>query len=221
MPASSKTKEIEILPAILVKDRHRFLEQVGMVQEYVKGVHVDVMDDIFVPNKTIGPEELKPLPEGTEYSLHWMVEEPEKWIATMPGPHTHMVHVETLNSDSHFGLVLDTVKDSGGRLGISINPETPLDSVLGYRDDVSRFLVMSVVPGFEGQKYLQEVEPKIERLRETCPGHEIEVDGGINFETAPRAARAGADMLASASTIFRAENPGEAIKRLKALAEEA
>lgn len=221
MPSSRKTREIEILPAILVKDRHRFLEQIGLVKPHVNGVHIDIMDDIFVPNKTIGPEELKPLPPGLGYSLHWMVESPEEQIVHLPGSHMHMIHIETVKSPSHFSEIEKTVESLGGRLGISINPDTSVEEALRYKDRVSRFLVMSVIPGFDGQEYIQEIEPKIERLRKLCPTHEIEVDGGINFETAPRAARAGANLLASASTIFRAENPGEAIKKLKKLAEEA
>ena len=173
------------------------------------------MDDVFVPNKTIGSEELKPLPPGLEYSLHWMVESPEKWIATLPGPHVHMIHVETVKSPSHFDEIEKAVKTAGGKLAISLNPGTPLEQVLPYKDRVVRFLVMSVIPGFDGQKYIQEVEPKIQRLRELCPTHEID------FESAPRAARAGANILASASTIFRADNPGDAIRKLKKLAEEA
>jgi ribulose-phosphate 3-epimerase len=113
------------------------------------------------------------------------------------------------------------VTEAGGRLGISLSPDTPLNDVLPYKNLVSRFLVMSVVPGFYGQAYIQEVEPKISRLREECPDHDIEVDGGINFETAPRAAKAGANMLASASAIFNSGNPGDAIKELKRLAEGA
>lgn len=217
----SQKSEVEILPAILVKDRSHFLEQLEIVKPHVTGVHIDIMDEVFVPNKTIGPEELKPLPEGLEYSLHWMVESPEKWIAKLPGPHVHMIHVETVKSPSHFDEIEKAVKTAGGKLAISLNPGTRLEDVLPYKDRVMRFLVMSVIPGFDGQKYIHEVEPKIERLRECCPDHEIEVDGGINFETAPRAAHAGANVLASASTIFRADNPGEAIKKLKKLAEEA
>ena len=221
MPLSRKTREIEILPAILVKDRRRFLEQIEVVKPHVKGVHIDIMDDVFVPNKTISPEELKPLPPGLGYSIHWMVERPEEQIALIPGSHMHMIHIETVESPSHFGEIEKTVKSLGGRLGLSINPDTSLEEALKYKESVSRFLVMSVVPGFDGQKYIREVEPKISRLRELCPNHEIEVDGGITFETAPRAARAGANLLASASTIFRAENPGEAIRKMKKLAEEA
>jgi len=221
MSLSHKTPGVEILPAILVKSREQFLEQLELVAPHVKGVHIDIMDNIFVPNETLGVEDLKPLPPGVGYSLHWMVENPEEWISQLPGTHMHMIHIETVESPGHFEKIEAAVKKAGGRLGISLNPDTPLDSVLKYKDHVSRFLVMSVIPGFDGQKYIEEVEPKITRLREECPDHEIEVDGGITFETGPRAVAAGADLLASASTIFRAENPGEAIKKLKKLADEA
>lgn len=221
MAMSGKAREVEILPAILVKTRESFLESVEKVSPFVKQVHIDVMDDIFVPNETIGPDELNPLPAGIGYSFHWMVESPEQGIAKMKGTHMHMVHIETVKSEGHFERLREEIKSSGGRMGISLSPDTPLGDVLPYADSVSRFLVMSVVPGFYGQTYIEEVEPKISRLREECPSHDIEVDGGITFETAKRAAKAGANMLASASTLFNAPDIGEAIGEMKKAAEEA
>ncbi|MBN2122259.1 hypothetical protein JW721_04365 [Candidatus Micrarchaeota archaeon] len=221
MSASGKAREVEILPAILVKSRESFLESVEKVTPFVKQVHVDVMDDIFVPNETIGPDELNPLPAGIGYSFHWMVEAPEQEIVKMKGTHMHLLHIETVKSDAHFERMREAIKSSGGRMGISLSPDTQLSEVLPYADSVSRFLVMSVVPGFYGQTYIPEVEPKIARLREECPSHDIEVDGGITFETAKRAAHAGANMLASASTLFNASDIGEAIREMKRAAEEA
>jgi len=218
MPPSLKTREIEILPAILVKSREELLEQLNIVQPFVKNVHIDMMDGLFVPNETISVDDLKPLPYGLGYSFHWMVENPEEYISRVPGTHMHIVHIETVHS---WEKIEAAAKKSGGRLGLSMNPDTPVDDVLKYKDKVSRFLVMTVIPGFDGQKYMEEVEPKISHLRKECPSIEIEVDGGINFDTAPRAVKAGASMLASASTIFRSENPGEAIRLLKNYAEGA
>lgn len=218
MPPSRKTQEIEILPAILVKSREELLEQIDIVKPFVKNVHIDMMDGLFVPNETLSVEELKPLPYGLGYTFHWMVEKPEEYIPKIPGTHMHIVHIETVKS---WEKIEAAAKKSGGRLGLSMNPDTPVEDVLGYKGKVSRFLVMSVIPGFDGQKYIEEVEPKIAHLREACPDIEIEVDGGINFDTAPRAVKAGASMLASASTIFRAESPGEAIRLLKNYAEGA
>lgn len=221
MAHSGKAGEVEILPAILVKTREGFLEQIEAVKPFVKQAHIDVMDNIFVPNETLSPEELNPLPPDLSYSLHWMVEKPEEGIAKLKGTHMHIVHIETIASPEHFGEIRAAVTASGGRLGLSLSPGTPLGEALPYKDKVARFLVMSVVPGFYGQTYIPEVEPKISRLREECPDHDIEVDGGITFDTAPRAARAGANMLASASTIFNARNPGDAIRELKRLADGA
>jgi ribulose-phosphate 3-epimerase len=221
MGKSGKVRDVEILPAILVKTREDFLESVEKVAPFAKQVHVDMMDDVFVPNKTIGPEELNPLPTGIAYSFHWMVESPQEAIAQIRGPHTHVVHVETLESGNRFEELRKEVEAQGGKMGISLSPDTPLNDILPYADSVSRFLIMSVVPGFYGQTYMPEVEPKISRLREECPSHDIEVDGGINFETAKRAAAAGANMLASASTLFNAPDMGEAIAKMKKAAEEA
>jgi ribulose-phosphate 3-epimerase len=221
MAVSGKVREVEILPAILVKTREDFLESVEKVSPFVSQVHVDIMDNVFVPNQTIGPDELNPLPTGIGYSFHWMVEVPEQGISKMKGTHMHVVHIESVTSDEHFERMRDAIQASGGRMGISLSPDTQLSEVLPYADSVSRFLVMSVVPGFYGQTYIEEVEPKIARLREECPSHDIEVDGGITFETAKRAARAGANMLASASTLFNAPDIGEAIGQMKKAAEEA
>lgn len=214
MEHSGKARRVEILPAILVQTRESFLEQVEIVRPHVRQVHVDMMDGIFVPNKTLPLEELNPLPGGMSYSMHWMVESPEEWIGEVAGSHMHILHVETIRSGSHFDQMESIIRGSGGSLGLSLSPDTPLSEAIKYKERVSRFLVMSVVPGFYGQKYIPEVEPKIARLREECPEHDIEVDGGITLETAPRAAKAGANMLASASTIFNAPDAGEAIKAL-------
>ncbi len=91
MPASLKTREIEILPAILVKSREELLEQIGIVKPFVKNVHIDMMDGLYVPNETISVEDLLPLPYGLGYSFHWMVENPEDYIPQLPGPHMHVV----------------------------------------------------------------------------------------------------------------------------------
>jgi pentose-5-phosphate-3-epimerase len=125
----SQKYEVEILPAILVKDRSHFLEQIEIVKPHVKGVHIDIMDDVFVPNKTLGPEELRPLPPGLEYSLHWMVESPEKWIAKLPGPHVHMIHVETVKSPSHFDEIEKAVK----KVTRAAAPTSISNASTGYR----------------------------------------------------------------------------------------
>ncbi len=206
-------KGVEVLPAVLVKTREELISAISRVTPYVKTIHIDVMDNEFVPNLTVGLDALKPLPQGVKYEFHWMVKNPEKWIREIKGPNIHLVHIETINAN--WELIKKEVKEAHGKLGLAINPETPLEKILPYAKDVERILVMSVHPGFSGQKYIKEVEEKISFLRGRFPSLSIEIDGGINSETAASAIRAGVDKIAAASAIFSAENVGEAIEKLK------
>jgi ribulose-phosphate 3-epimerase len=203
---------LEVIPAILVKTREELLGHISRVRDYVKTIHIDVMDNKFVPNFTIGIKELQELPSGLKYEIHWMVQRPEEWIAKLKGPYLHMVHVEAVES---WEDLLKAVKESGGALGVALNPETPLEKLEPHLKGAKKILVMSVHPGFYGQKYIPEVEAKVKELRRMLPKAEIEVDGGINPETAVRASGAGADNLAAASSIFAKPDAGKAIGELK------
>jgi ribulose-phosphate 3-epimerase len=141
-----------------------------------------------------------------------MVQKPEEWIAQVKGPHMHMVHVEALGS---WKKVVAAVKKSGGKLGVSLSPETPFEKIKPYLDQVEKVLVMSVHPGFYGQNYIPKVELKIRGLRKIIPKTDIEVDGGINSETGVRAAAAGANNLAAATAIFTKPDIGKAVEELK------
>ncbi len=207
--------ELEIIPAILVKDREELLRRIALVKDHVNIIHIDIMDNEFVPNKTVGLESLHDLPEAN-YGFHWMVNNPEKWIEATPGPYLHLVHIETVSS---FEAVKAAVSRAGGRLGLALNPDTPLDSVLPHLGEVEEVLVMTVHPGFSGQKYIQDAESKIRKLRELHPGLNIGADGGINKQTIGRAYAAGANYLAAASAIFENEDIGKAVKELKECAQ--
>jgi ribulose-phosphate 3-epimerase len=206
---------LEVIPAILVKDRGEMLRRIAAVSPHVKTVHIDVMDNRFVPNKTVGLESFSNLPPGINYEFHWMVEHPESYIPQIPGPHLHIVHFEAVKD---WGAVEDAIRKAGGFFGIAFNPATPTEKILALAGRAKRILAMTVVPGFDGQKYISEVEYKIRELRSHFPDLEIEVDGGISPETAARAARAGADKLAAASAIFSKEDKGHAISEILAVA---
>ncbi len=203
--------EAEVIPAILVKTRGELLHRIAQVRGLVREIQIDIMDGVFVPNKTIGLEELKGLPEAI-YEFHWMVLDPDKWIAEIQGPHMHLVHVEAINS---LDKVEAAVKTSGGRLGLALNPETPLEKLLPLVPKVERVLVMTVRPGYSGQKYIYEMEHKVRKLRELFPKLDIEVDGGVNGETVSHAYSSGANLLAAASAIFAADDIKGAIEHLK------
>ena len=203
--------EPEIVPAILAKERGELLRRILLVRDFVKMIQIDVMDGAFVPNKTIGLEGLRDLPEAN-YEFHWMVKDPIRWIEQTPGNHTHLVHIETISS---FEDVKQAVKKVGGRLGIALNPETPLEKVLPHVPDVGEVLVMTVHPGFSGQKYIPKMEEKIKRLRELHPSLDIEVDGGIGPDTIGCAYAAGANLLAAASAVFSSDDVRANIENLR------
>jgi len=203
--------EPEIIPAILVTEREELLKRISLVKDFVKTIQIDVMDNVFVPNKTVGLAELKQLPEAS-YEFHWMVKDPVKWIEQTPGDHMHLVHVETISSIEE---VKKAVEKAGGRLGLALNPETPLEKLLPLVPEAEEVLVMTVHPGFSGQKYIQEMEIKIKTLREKYPRLDIEVDGGLNKETIARAYAAGANLLAVASALFSADDIRKAVEELR------
>lgn len=203
--------EPEVVPAILVKTRAELLDKINKVLGHVKEIQLDIMDGIFVPNKTIGMESLKDLP-AARYEFHWMVKDPENWIRAVPGPHMHLIHVETITD---FPRIEEAVRKAGGKLGLAINPETPLEALLPYVEKAKRVLVMTVHPGFSGQKYIYAMEGKLRALREMFPSLDIEVDGGVNNETGPHAYSNGANILAAASALFSSDDIEGAIKELK------
>jgi ribulose-phosphate 3-epimerase len=204
--------EVEVIPAILVKSREELLSHIEKVKPSVKTVHIDIMDNIFVPNKTIGLESLTNLPSGILYEFHWMVKDPENWISKVPGKHMHLIHVETISDWKK----IEKACPVGGKLGLVINPSTSIEKLYPYinEKEIKKVLFMTVNPGFYGQKYIAEVESKVQAFRAKFPKLEIEVDGGINPETAERASEAGANILAAASAIFMAKSIPEAVQNI-------
>ncbi len=206
-----------ILPAILVKNKQEFLDQIEQVKEFVTEIHVDVMDNKFVPNFTVKPEEIGEFPYSNKlkYTFHWMVQNPEKWIEKLDGNYLHLIQIESVNGQSHWEKIKTRIKEAGGRIGLVINPKTELSKLIPYIPEVERVLVMFVEPGYSHQKYIPEVEEKVRELRRRYPRLNIEVDGGINLETTGRASKAGANVFTACSAIFSSGNIPEAIKKLR------
>ena len=217
--ASTISVKFELIAAILVKTRDDLIKQIAQVKPYLKTVQIDIMDNDFVPNKTIGLAELKDLPDGVKYEFHWMVQNPENWIISMKHVKNalHLVHVE---AKMDFEKVRQAVKAVGGKLAIAFNPETPVDRLFAYANETNYFLAMTVHPGFSGQKYITAVEDKIKALRECYPYYDIEIDGGINVDTIKRAVAAGANKIVAASAIFGQKDISLAIKKLQKAAAE-
>ncbi len=214
-------KLIEIIPAILVKTREELLAKISKVKPYAKTIQLDIMDGKFVPNTTIGINELKGLPQELNYELHWMVRNPDSLIRDIREKYLHLIHVEAIRS---VDWTIDAMQKSGGRIGLAINPTThpeeKLFQLVEEFGNIERILVMMVKPGFSAQNYIPEAEEIIKAIKNRFPKIEIEVDGGINKNTIARAFHAGATKFAVANAIFSAESVGEAIRELKQVVEE-
>lgn len=185
-------------------------------------VHIDIMDGVFVPNISFGFPVLKYVAQLTEKPLdvHLMIVQPEKFIPEVKalGAYIMNVHYEAC---PHLHRVVQQIREAGMEPAVTINPATPVSMLQDIIRDVHTVLIMSVNPGFGGQKFIEHSVEKVRQLRElinrTGSKALIEVDGGVNLETGARLIAAGADALVAGNAIFAAENPEAAIHSLKAL----
>jgi ribulose-phosphate 3-epimerase len=210
-----------IAPSLLAADFARLGEEVCAVEKAgADWLHFDVMDGRFVPNITIGPLVTKAVRGVTSLPLdvHLMIESPERYIDAFAkaGANTIGVHAETC---PHLHRTVEAIREAGARASVAINPSTPASAVQEVLGDVDQVLVMTVNPGFGGQKFIENTLPKIETLRRWIDerGLEIalEVDGGVGPETIARAARAGADVFVAGTAVFETGDYTEAIEGLR------
>ena len=187
-------------------------------------VHVDVMDGHFVPNLTFGPKTVADLHRATRLPLdvHLMIERPDDWVDRYvdAGAAYVVVHVEAARAVS---ATLSRIRARGARAGITLNPATPVDAILPYLAEVDLALVMSVNPGFGGQKFIESAIGKLQRLRREIDARhlavELEVDGGVKLDNVRRVVEAGASVVVAGSAVFEApEGVEAALKKLRALA---
>ncbi|UTW64959.1 ribulose-phosphate 3-epimerase [bacterium SCSIO 12643] len=212
----------KIAPSLLSADFSRLQEDITLVEEGGADVlHVDVMDGHFVPNITFGPFIVKAIKKCASIPLdvHLMIENPERYIEDFAkaGSDYITVHVEAC---THIHRVLQQIKATGAKVGVSLNPGTPLSSIEEVLGDVDLILIMSVNPGFGGQSFIQGALDKIRRLRQMLSERgldhvEIEIDGGVKLDNIAEVAEAGVDIFVSGSGIYKAEDPKDMIAQMK------
>lgn len=197
-----------IVPSILSADFSRLGEQVEAAQAGgADRIQIDVMDGRFVPNITVGPLIVEAVRRHTTLPLeaHLMIVEPERYLADFAsaGADVIIVHQEV---SPHLHRTVEQIKALGKRAGVAINPATPLVMLSEILDDLDLVLCMTVDPGFGGQEFIASMLPKIERLRGMLTQHnahaDLEVDGGVHAETAPKVVRAGANVLVAGSSVY-------------------
>lgn len=212
-----------VSPSLLAADfafLHRDIEMLNNSEADM--MHIDIMDGVFVPNISFGFPVLKSIQEYAEKPLdvHLMIIEPQKFIGQVRdcGAALMNVHYEAC---THLHRTVQSIKDAGMKAAVTLNPATPVSMLEDIISDIDMVLLMSVNPGFGGQKFIENTLSKIRRLRamiELSGSHAlIEVDGGVTMETGHRLAEAGADILVTGSFVFRSENPAATISALKRL----
>ncbi|MBI4439774.1 ribulose-phosphate 3-epimerase [Candidatus Woesearchaeota archaeon] len=187
---------------------------VKSIEDCADYIHFDIMDGKFVPPTTIGPKETRMVKTRLPKDVHLMVEEPMQLIDDYigAGAKSITVHVEACTD---VRKTLAYIRKKGASPAISLKPKTPLSAILPYLDMVGMVLVMSVEPGWPRQKFMPEVLEKVAELRKLKPKLDIEIDGGINDETARLAVKSGANVIVSGSFIFDSGNPKKAVSLLK------
>ena len=205
-------KKTQISPSILSADFSQLGNEIKRLEEGgADMIHVDVMDGHFVPNLTIGPPVIKALKKNCniKFDVHLMISPVHKYIEAYAdaGADIITIHPEATND---LKASISKIKELKKKVGISLNPETKVEVIKKYIDQIDLVLIMSVNPGFGGQKFMPEVLNKIKELKKIQENQnldfDIEIDGGINFENSKIAVKAGANILVSGTTIFKSNN---------------
>ena len=207
--------EIKIAPSILSADQKHINSEIKQVKPYCQLIHVDIMDGVFVPLTTIDAKFVSRIKTKIPLDIHLMVQDPSKeYIKSFinAGGSIITVHQETCKNLKNKLLF---IKKQGVKASVSINPDTPLSSINEVLDMVDMVLIMTVEPGKAGQKFIPGPIKKVTELRKLKPNLDIEVDGGINPQTASLSAKAGANVFVAGSSIFGKKDRVNAIKELR------
>uniref|UniRef100_A0A8C4NEE0 Ribulose-phosphate 3-epimerase n=1 Tax=Eptatretus burgeri TaxID=7764 RepID=A0A8C4NEE0_EPTBU len=187
-------------------------------------LHLDVMDGHFVPNITFGHPVVeclrKQLGDDPFFDMHMMVADPERWVKpmAMAGANQYTFHLEACPCP---GPLIKSIREAGMKVGLGIKPETGVEDLAPWASQVDLVLVMTVEPGFGGQRFMEDMMPKIQWLRSQFSSLDIEVDGGVGLDTINKCAEAGANMIVSGSAIMKSEDPRSVIKTLRDAVTEA
>ena len=205
-------KKIQISPSILSADFSQLGAEIKRLEEGgADMIHVDVMDGHFVPNLTIGPPVIKALRKqcSIKFDVHLMISPVHKYIEAYSDAGADIITIHPEATDNLEESILK-IKSLNKKVGVSLNPETKIDLIIDYLEKIDLVLIMSVNPGFGGQKFMPEVLDKVKQLKEIKSkknmNFDIEIDGGINFDNCQSAIEAGANILVSGTTVFKSNN---------------
>lgn len=217
---------MKISPSILSCDYGKIAEELKDMEACgADYMHIDVMDGHFVPNITLGAPVVKCIKKATTvpFDVHLMISDPLKYIDDFAAAGADIITFHT-ECDSPIDETIDKILSHGIKASLTVKPATPVEEILPYLDKLSMVLIMTVEPGFGGQSFMEDMMPKVSKLREEINRRgldcEIEVDGGINEKTIAIAAKAGADVFVSGNAIFSSPDRKAAIEKFKAIAEE-
>lgn len=211
--------KIEILPSLLAADFGRLAEEIQRAEASgSEALHLDIMDAHFVPNLSFGPDVValaKRVAPNFYRNVHLMMSRPDLYLEAFAaaGAQTIQIHVE---ADCNLHTELKRIRSMGLKNAIVLNPETPVERLMPYLGEVDEVLVMTVHPGYGGQKFITDCMSKVAFLRERCPELDIMVDGGINGETAIVAAEAGANQFVAGSYLFKQSDMKAAVDSMRA-----
>lgn len=211
--------KIEILPSLLAADFGRLAEEIQRAEASgSEALHLDIMDAHFVPNLSFGPDVValaKRVAPNFYRNVHLMMSRPDLYLEAFAaaGAQTIQIHVE---ADCNLHTELKRIRSMGVKNAIVLNPETPVERLIPYLGEVDEVLVMTVHPGYGGQKFIADCMSKVAFLRERCPELDIMVDGGINGETAIVAAEAGANQFVAGSYLFKQSDMKAAVDSMRA-----